>query len=239
MVSGITRKKVNTHVLQHLTATQFLLCLRLLHAVPHGDELSVKIFQTSPDRLCNRLLDMPLHHSRRNRLDRFINHIVLRIANAKLQRIHLDMHVLDFEDGAAIFVGRNKMDSHRHSLSTEDDIRYARVPQFGEPSLLAEIQGNVSHVRLDLCECDCELVMPFILNGIMWAKLEKVECLHRYNVGEQVAPLKSKILDDKVKRIIGVFDSWNGQISNLECQPFSLLSQQLNNVVPVAPSWAK
>jgi hypothetical protein len=81
--------------------------------------------------------------------------------------------------------------------------------------------------------------MPFILNGIMWAKLEKVECLHRYNVGEQVASLKSKIPDDKLKRIIGVFDAWNGQISNLECQPFSLLSQQLNNDVPVAPSWAK
>jgi hypothetical protein len=36
--------------------------------------------------------------------------------------------------------------------------------------------------------------------------------------------LKSKILDDKVKRIVGVFDARNGQISNLECQPFSLLS---------------
>ena len=39
------------------------------------------------------------------------------------------------------------------------------------------------------------------------------------NVGEEVSSLEGEILDNKVQRIVGVLDTGDGDIPNLEHQP--------------------
>ena len=191
------------------------MCLCLLHAIPDGDKLSIEILQPSPNRLPDRLLNLLLHHARRNTFKSLVPELVFCITNAKLERIDLDVHVFDFEYGAAILVGRHKMNDHRQALSTKNDVRQSRVPQLDESSLLAEIDGNVPHVRLYLRECDSELVVPYVFNSIVRAKLEEVVRLHGHDIGEHVPSLKCDILDDKVKLIVGILDTWNRYISDL------------------------
>jgi len=51
---------------------------------------------------------------------------------------------------------------HTKALATEQDISKARVPNLGEIGLLAEVERNVTHVHLDLCKCEHELVAALV-----------------------------------------------------------------------------
>ncbi len=93
-------------------------------------------------------------------------------------------------------------------------------------------ESNVTHVGLHLFEHNGDAVTVVISDGGVRGKLHKVMRLKLDNVREQVASLQRKIFDDKVKRIVGIFDARNWNVSNL------LDKRRYNNFANVGPEFS-
>lgn len=90
-------------------------------------------------------------------------------------------------------------------------------------------ESDVAHVGLHLFEHNGDAVTVVISDGGVRGELHKVVRLKLDNVREQVASLQRKIFDDKVKRLVGIFDARNGNVSNL------LDKRRNNNLANVIP----
>ena len=119
------------------------------------------------------------------------------------------------------------------TMPAKEHVRNTRVAQLGEAALLAEVEGNVAHVSLNLAECERELMATLIpkqlrkdmrgddekkglvLYGVVRRELEEVVRLNRDEVREQVAPTEREVLDDEVKGVIGVLNTRDRDVSNL------------------------
>jgi len=93
---------------------------------------------------------------------------------------------LDLEDAGRVLTRGCNLRSHAKALAAEQDVSKPRFPDLGETGLLAEVERNVTHARLDLCEHECEVVVALVRDGIVRAELDEVVRLKRYNVREQV-----------------------------------------------------
>ena len=100
-----------THLLQRSSAASIVATIRLAHAIPHANELSVNIFQASRDGITERLLNLFLYQTHSKRTERIVQRVVLAVSDGELERVHLDVDVLDFEDRRIVPVGRDKMNS--------------------------------------------------------------------------------------------------------------------------------
>jgi len=141
---------------------------------------------------------------------------MLRIANAELQAVDLDMYVPDFEDGAPVFVSRHEMSSGSQARATDQNICNTRICYPREAGFLAEVERNLTHVCLDLGEREGKFVVMFIRDGVIGAELHIVVRLDGNDVWEQITTLKRQVLDNEVKRIVRILHAWNRDVPNLD-----------------------
>ena len=137
------------------------------------------------------------------------------IVNAELQGIDLDVYVPNFEDGAPVLVGGHKMHSSGQSRTTDKNICNSRILYPREPGFLAEVECDFTHIRLHLGECDGKFMVMFVGNGLVRAELHIVVGFDGDDVREEIAALERQVLDDEIKRIVGILDTRDGDVSNL------------------------
>lgn len=82
-----------------------------LHAVADRDQLSIDIFETGPQGISNDTLYLTLHKDRREWPKSFIQEIVFRIPDREFKGFHLDMYLVNFEDGRLVFFVRADQDN--------------------------------------------------------------------------------------------------------------------------------
>lgn len=130
--------------------------------------------------------------------------------------VDVDLDVLDLEDARLVLVSADEVDGSSQPLPTKYDVRQARIADLWETGLLAEVEGDVAHVRLDLGEGEGELVMMFVGNGVVGGELDVVVSLHGDGVGEKVAAREGEVLDDEIDGVVGVLDARDGDVSDLQ-----------------------
>ena len=153
-----------THLLQNLRPRLVLRRLRFGHPVAHANELSVNVLKTSRNGIGDGLLQLLLDETSGERTQRLVQQIVLRVTDGELQRSDLHVNILDLEHAGPILVRRHNVRRDGEALATQKYVSQARVRQLGEARLLLEVEGNVSHVGLDLAESQHELVVVFVSN---------------------------------------------------------------------------
>lgn len=141
---------------------------------------------------------------------------MLRVADGELERVKLDVHGLDLEHRALVLLRARQMHGRSEALAAEEHVRETRVAQLREAGLLAEPEGDVAHVRLDLAERERELVVLLVLDGLVGRELEEVVRLERDDVREEVPAGERQVLDDEVHLIVGVLDARNGDVADLK-----------------------
>ena len=97
------------YLLQRLHPRRVVACLRLAHALADADELSIKVFEASRDGALQSLLNLLLDETGRERLERLVQHVVLRVADRELEGVDLHVHVLDLEHRRLILVRRREV----------------------------------------------------------------------------------------------------------------------------------
>ena len=124
------------------------------------------------------------------------------------------------------------MSGDGETRSADEDVSQAGVRELKDSSLLAEIERDVFHVGLDLAKSEGELVMSlipengvselmqaqilcYLLDDVVWTELDEVVRFNGDDVWEKVLSRQGQVLDDDVPRIVRVFDTGNGEISNL------------------------
>lgn len=93
----------HTHILQRLCPALALGSFRGFHLVANTNELPVRVLKTSPDRICNGLLNLLLHQARCERLQRFVQKVVLGVPDAELEGVDFDVDVFHLEHGRTVF----------------------------------------------------------------------------------------------------------------------------------------
>lgn len=106
--------------------------------------------------------------------------------------------------------------THANTFTANRDIRQSRIREFGNSTLLLEVERNITHVRLDLTKVEGNIVGAVVVDDIIRAELEVVLGLHADDVGEQILSRQSEVLDDKIKGVICVLDAGDGNVSDLE-----------------------
>ena len=106
--------------------------------------------------------------------------------------------------------------TYGETLATEEHVCETLVGELGEAGLLAEVERDVAHVRLDLAERERELVVRLVADGAVRRELDKVVRVHGDDVREDVAALEREVLDDEVELVIGVLDARDGDVANLD-----------------------
>lgn len=202
-------------ILESLRPTDIAACLRLFHPVSDCNQLAVQVLESRMDAICNRFLNLSLDEAGGQRHQGLVQQIMLRVANAELEGVDLDLHALNLEDRALIFISRYQMDRSRQTIPADENIGDTRVHNLGETSLLAVVDRDVPHVRLHLGELEHKFVMVLIGYRVVGTELQEVVCIKRNDIREQIAALKSQVLDDKVDRVIGILDTWDRNIPNL------------------------
>lgn len=97
------------------------------------------------------------------------------ITDGELERIKLNIDVLDVEDARAVLgIGRDELNGDSQALSAEEDISKTRVLDLGEAVLLVEVESHIAHVGLDLRERESEVVVVLVGDGLVWRELEEV-----------------------------------------------------------------
>jgi hypothetical protein len=148
---------------------------------------------------------------------------VLRVTDGELERVHLDVHVLELEDGRLIFLRRREVRGDGETLAAEEHIREARVLELREAGLLAEPERDVTHVGLALsadvideeamkprqdamylAESKRELVVRLVADSLVRREPKEVVRIHADQVREEVAAGEREVLNDHVHRIVGV-----------------------------------
>jgi len=179
------------------------------------DKLSVNILEPSPDRVLDSFRDLLLDETSGERSERLVEQVVLRVANGELKRVDFDGDVLDVEDGGLVFAGGCEMDFDGETFAAEEDVCETRVLDLRDAGLLLEVEGNITHIGLDLAESEGEVVVVFIGDGRVRRDDDMVVRLDLDGVGEQVASLEGKVLDDQVELVVGILNAGDGDISDL------------------------
>ena len=111
-----------------------------------------------------------------------------------------------------------------HTMTAKEHVGQARVRQLGDAGLLAEVERDVLHVRLDLAERERELVVVLVADRVVRRELDEVVGLHRDDVWEQVRTGQREVLDDNVEGVVGVLNTRDGNVPNLKCTISSLFT---------------
>ena len=120
-------RSFKTYVFENLCSALTFGRLGSLHAVPNRDQLSIDIFETGPEGISNDSLDLALHKNSRKRPKGFVQEIVFRISDREFKRFHLDLDVMNFEDGRLVLFVRADQDNR--SLSKSSKAVYRRIAQ--------------------------------------------------------------------------------------------------------------
>ena len=120
------------------------------------------------------------------------------------------------EDRRAVLARARNAPRDGETMPTKEHVRDTRVAQLREAALLAEVERDVAHVRLNVAERKRELVVVLVLDGVVRRELDEVVRLHGDDVGEDVAALEREVLDDEVELIVGVLDTRDGDVADLE-----------------------
>jgi hypothetical protein len=94
--------------LQHFTATLAIGSLRVRHAIPNADKLSVDVLHTGNNQTLDRFLDLLLHESS-EQFEVFVEKVMFRVADREFESVDFDDDVLDLEDRGLILVRRDEM----------------------------------------------------------------------------------------------------------------------------------
>lgn len=127
---------------------------------------------------------LALDETRRERLERLVEQVVLGVADGELERVKLDVDALDLEHARSVLLRAAEVHGSREALAAEQDVRETRVRELREAGLLAEPERDVAHVRLDLAERERELMVLLVLDRLVRRELEEVMRLQRDHVGE-------------------------------------------------------
>ena len=203
-------------LLQGLSTVLVLARLCLVHSVPNPHELPVNVLQRCAHGIRDRSLQLLLDQPRGEWPERLVQQIVFRVTDSELERVDLDLHVLDPEHARLVFPGGRDVGSDRQAVPTKQNIRETGVGQLGHTLLLAEVECDVLHIRLNLPERERELVVLLVADGIVWRELDVIVRLHRDDIGEEIHARQREVLDDDVKRVVCVLDARDGDIADLE-----------------------
>jgi hypothetical protein len=188
--------------------------LGLSHTITDADKLSIDVLETSPQRVLDGLLDLPLNETSGERFEGLVEEIMLRVADGELERVNLDVNVVNSEDGRAILLRRHQMDCSTQTLSTEDDVSETRVLHLRQAGFLVVVEGDVTHIGLNLLQCDGDAVTMIVLDGVIGRKFHEILSLELDDVGEDVATLESKVLDDEIEGVVTVLDTRDGNVAD-------------------------
>jgi hypothetical protein len=136
------REREETYVLQDLGARSIVVGLSLGHTIANLDELSIDVFEASPDRVLDGLWDLLLDEPSGERAEGLVEQVVLRVADGELERVDLDGDVLDVEDGGLVFAGRGKVNFDGETFAAEEDVCETRVLDLWDATLLLEVEGD-------------------------------------------------------------------------------------------------
>jgi hypothetical protein len=75
---------------------------------------------------------------------------VLRVVEREIERVHLNVCVLDVGDGRLVFLRRREVRGGGEALADEEHVRDARVRELREAGFLTESERDVTHVGLDV-----------------------------------------------------------------------------------------
>lgn len=167
-----------TYVSEDLSARRLVAILRLRHTITNTDELSINVFETGADSVLNSLLDLLLDETSGEGADGLVKKLVLRVTDRELEGINLDIDILDVEDGGLVLLSGGEVDGGGETLSTEDDIGETLIGDLDTATVLV-VEGNIAHIGLDLTECEGELVMALVLDGVVGRELHEIVSLHR------------------------------------------------------------
>ena len=159
---------------------------------------------------------LALDEAGRERLERLVEEVVLRISDRKLERVQLHVHVLDLEHAGLVLLRAREVHGRSKALAADNDVRETRVGDLREAGLLAEPEGDVAHVRLDLAEREGELMVVLVLDRLVRRELEEVVGLERDDVREEVAAGEREVLDNEVHHVVGILDARDGDIPDLQ-----------------------
>lgn len=163
--SNMNRRDV-TYLLEYLGPALALVDLSFLHTVTNTDKLSIDVLETSLDSTFDCLLQLLLDKTCREWAEGFVEQVVLRVPNAELEGVDLDVHVLNSENGCWIVLarlrGRADVRGDGKAIAAKKDVGDTGVGELGQSGLLAEVECDVFHIGLNLTESESELVVGLV-----------------------------------------------------------------------------
>lgn len=134
------------------------------------------------------------------------------ISNGELERVNLNIDILNMEHAARVLARARQMHSNSHTRPAKEHISKPRVLVFDRARLAVDVERNVAHVRLDLREGELEVVRVVVLDGVVGRELDVVVRVEGDDVGEDVRAFHRQVLDHKIHLIVGVLDTGNGLV---------------------------
>jgi len=181
--------RTNTYLLEDLHLARGLTIFALLgpglsHSVANSDQLSINIFQASSDTILDRLPYLLLNETRGEWLQSLVQEIVLRIPDRELERSYLGVNGFDLEHRRVVLGRRYECNGDGDTLTTENEVGETRVFELRKTSLLPEVEGNVTNIRLNLAESEFDLVFGVVGNDAVRRESEVVPRGHGDDIGE-------------------------------------------------------
>jgi hypothetical protein len=87
------------------------------------------------------------------------------VPDGELEQSDLGVDGFNLEHRGGVFGGRRQLDGHGNTLTTEDEIGQARVPELGKTGLLPEVEGDVAKIWLNLAESELDLVFGIVADN--------------------------------------------------------------------------
>jgi hypothetical protein len=66
------------------------------------------------------------------------------------------------------------VDRSAETFAPEENVSETRILDFGNPSLLVEVESNIAHVCLDMAQMEGDLVVTIVVDGTVWRELDEV-----------------------------------------------------------------
>jgi len=99
------------------------------------------------------------------------------------------------------------MDLDGQAFAAQEDVGEPRILDLRKAALLVEVEGDVTHIRLNLREREFEIVCVVIWNRIVRRELDAVVRVYGDNVGQEIGALQCEILNNEIQLIVGVFNA--------------------------------
>lgn len=129
------------------------------------------------------------------------------IAYRELKRVNFDGDILDVKYRARVLSSPNEMDLDGQAFAAQEDVGEPRILDLRKAALLVEVEGDVTHIRLNLREREFKIVCVVIWDRIVRRELDTVVRIYGDNVGQEIGALQCEIFNNEIQLIVGVFNA--------------------------------